>query len=126
MRYSALLTDLPIPVRVDGLDISDEYINELKNVGTEEELEKFTKRWKAVWNLPYRRGELNEFEEAIVTNTYDKSEALICIKDGRDSGCSHTINASECVGSYILLPPIFLVSFLTSKKYDVPIMAAFV
>jgi len=127
MEYNAVLTDLPIPIRMDGCDVRVEYVKELSLVSTENELEAFTTKWNMLWRLPYGENkELSKTEESIVNNTYDKIEALNCIRECRDKICSHGENGIHCVGANILLPPIFLVCHMTSEFYGVPLMVALV
>jgi len=136
MEYNALLTDLPASMRIDCEGEAEgigAYVRELGDVHTENDLELFTAKWKALWMLPYGRKDaqgnrvgLSETEESIVYNTYDKAEALNCITEGRQHACSHVENGNHCVGIDILLPPIFFVCSLLSEKYGCPVAVSLI
>ena len=127
MKYDAVIIDLPLPINICGDDISIEYVKELKLVSTEDELEAFTIKWNMVWRLPYGESKkLSKIEESIVNNTYDKTEALKCIRKCRDKVCSHIKNSTQCAGVDILLPQIFLICYMISKHYGAPFMVALI
>jgi len=126
MKYDALITDLPISVSVRSeIDLGEEYAKELSSINTEDELEAFTIKWKALWRLPFEKDvtDLSESEESIVDNTYDKGVALGCIKDGRINSCEHMRfeNPEQCPGVNILLPPILLKCFMLAQHCGAPV-----
>lgn len=126
MNYDAVLTDLPVMAHVTGEDISSLYVSELRNVKTEEELEGFTKRWEALWKLPYGHQVVSEAEESIVNNSYDKTEALHCMMLCRTGVCEHSEGGNWCPGMYIILPPIMMQCFILAKEFQVPFNVAIV
>lgn len=128
MKYDAVVTNLPISVRVGSdTSINSEYVTELGLVTNEVELETFTNRWKMLWKLPYGENkDLSDSEESIINNTYDKKIALDCINAGRSGVCDHIGSGERCAGADILIPALFLKCFLLAEYYVVPFNVALV
>jgi hypothetical protein len=126
MKRDALLTDLPVSARVDAEDVGVLYSNELQSVKTEEDLEKFTERWEALWRLPCGSEELSDAEASIVSNSYNKEEALQCIAQCRDDACEHAKAGEQCAGMNIVLPCIMMQCFFIAHEYGAPFNVALV
>lgn len=120
--------DLPVQPDDNGGNLTEAYVQELKVVDTVEKLKAFAKRWKNVFLIPAELKDMqcNKFEEQIVSETFDATEALSCIQKNtpkpgmkpQDSWCGHK---DGCVGANIKLPFLFLRASWIANSYKVPV-----
>jgi hypothetical protein len=122
---SVKLNELPgYHVSNDGL--SDNYVEELRAVDSEEKLFEFVQRWSALWEIGRDRIPeiLHPGLDRIVGHKFDAEEALQCIAEGRKKGCKHAQPGESCPGMNIVMPPTLLMAEMVSRQFGAPICTA--
>lgn len=116
------IRSLPIPIGY-YTDLSEPYVAERKNIRTEKQLKAFTRRWTAVWKIPWANNwQLKDSEKQIISGRYSAKKILRCIdrNSSGGQGCHHIRRNKHCISADILAPAFLLRMLEIRNHFGVP------
>lgn len=117
-----IIKTLPVKISLDS-NITKLYAEERKKISTGKQLKAFTKRWVAVWKIPWAKyWSPHRLEKQIISNRYDAKRVLDCIvQNSTDNNrCYHIGRSGDCISANILAPFMLIQIVKISEMYGVP------